>query len=163
MRATPLSAALAARQRFLSLCGALSGHTAIMRRKFTLFQRAECFRQIGGALPKCDFGTHDLIIKKVNGARVRVNTLSTAIACVRGCVPCSEQEPPARSEPSALRHTAYFIGHFKINSETSRMWFLRLSPRCSAEAYLGRFAPYLLRDCLRFATPAVSSAPRMMW
>src|SRR5262249_61828309 len=29
--------------------------------------------------------------------------------------------------------------------------------------YLGRFAPYLLRDCLRFWTPVVSSVPRMMW
>src|SRR6516162_7752476 len=29
--------------------------------------------------------------------------------------------------------------------------------------YLGRFAPYLERLCLRSATPCVSSTPRMMW
>jgi hypothetical protein len=29
-------------------------------------------------------------------------------------------------------------------------------------AYFGLFAPYLLRDCLRFWTPVVSSVPRMM-
>src|SRR5437667_7808279 len=28
---------------------------------------------------------------------------------------------------------------------------------------LGRFAPYFERDCLRFATPAASSVPRMTW
>src|SRR5699024_4332664 len=30
----------------------------------------------------------------------------------------------------------------------------------SAEAYLGRFAPYFERRCLRFLTPWVSSTPR---
>ena len=30
-------------------------------------------------------------------------------------------------------------------------------------AALGRFAPYLERACILFATPAVSSVPLMMW
>ncbi len=32
-----------------------------------------------------------------------------------------------------------------------------------ASSYLGRFAPYFDRRCLRFFTPCVSSTPRRMW
>ena len=58
------------------------------------------------------------------------------------------------------------IGKHVTLRHTTSSWHTKLSPYILIlivvllRYYLDFFAPYLLRACLRFATPAVSSAPR---
>src|SRR5262249_49595650 len=53
------------------------------------------------------------------------------------------------------------ISEFGIRDDVS--FFGCVAAGHDADPYLGRFAPYFERRCLRFFTPCVSSTPRRMW
>ena len=55
-----------------------------------------------------------------------------------------------------------YCGHSLLRRERRQASLLVLSANYFLAA-LGRFAPYLERLWLRFATPCASRVPRMMW
>ena len=61
---------------------------------------------------------------------------------------------------AALDKKIFLASFMLVNNETGALYSLK---EAFKDYFFGRFAPYLERACIRLATPAASSAPRMMW